>query len=156
MEPLRNKNHPDEPPASCPAAAQQQSSSPSLLLRACCFRRNFCTSELVDGPSCYANTKKLSEHKQNQEAGLKAKKGGLSAGGGSGALAKYTDVVFNRLLATAGQAAIKETGTLMQAQMFPQGECHIWCVCGAVTSARHLQACKRPQVHGVFLQQLAS
>ena len=39
--------------------------SPSLLLRACCFRRKICTSELADGPSCYANTKKLSEHKQN-------------------------------------------------------------------------------------------
>lgn len=114
------------PPAAQEAALRPNDAcaSPSLLLRACCFRRNFCTSELVDGPSCYANTKKLSEHKQNQEAGLKAKKGGLSAGGGSGALAKYTDVVFNRLLATAGQAAIKETGTPMRAQMFPQGECH--------------------------------
>ena len=55
---------------------------------------------------------------------MKAKKGGLSAGCGSQALAKHTDVVSNKLLATAGQAAIKETGALMQAQMFPQGECH--------------------------------
>ena len=85
---------------------------------------NYCTRSIGDDESCYDRATR--EHFEKRNAGKDAKlEGSFAAGGSSSApKAKLGDAAANKLLADAGQAAIKAAAAGMKTHMYPPAESH--------------------------------